>query len=108
MSSPAVDYQQAIELIRSITSPPTQEEEEDTSSFFSVDRSTFLLQSALDVQSKEMVRSIGCLQRYLTAYLAQTRFQGDTPSLPIRSFTLLELDHYMMIDRVGITSSREP
>lgn len=72
-----------------------------------MDRSTFLLQSSLDVQSKEMVRSIGCLLRYLTAYLAQTRFQGDAPSLPIRSFTLLELDRYMMIDRVRAAVRRK-
>ena len=73
-----------------------------------MDRSTFLLQSSLDVQSKEMVRSIGCLRRDLTAYLAQTRFQGDAPSLPIRSFTLLELDRYMTIDRVSAAVRREP
>lgn len=62
--------------------------------------STLTLQSTIDLEAKEMVRSVGSLLRYLTVYLSQDRFQGDAPTLPIQRFVPLELDRYMMIDRV--------
>ena len=61
--------------------------------------STLTLQSTIDLEAKEMVRSIGSLLRYLTIYLSQDRFQGDAPALPIQRFVPLELDRYRMSER---------
>lgn len=58
------------------------------------------MESQLDIQNKEMIRSIGCLLLYISTLLTKDHFQGDDCSLSIHSFKPLHLTDYMMIDRV--------
>lgn len=66
------------------------------------DNSHFIMESQLDIQNKEMIRSIGCLLLYISTLLTKDHFQGDdcNCSLSIHSFKPLHLTDYMMIDRV--------
>lgn len=60
------------------------------------------MESQLDIENKEMIRSIGCLLLYISTLLTKDHFQGDNCdySLFIHSFKPLHLTDYMMIDRV--------
>ena len=54
----------------------------------------------MDKQSKEMIRSIGCLLTFLPSYLSQDCFEGDISFSIFHSFKPLQLSDYMSIDKV--------
>lgn len=92
-----VDYEKAIQTIQSsFQADQTEQTEQLKQTHFS------FLDSQLDKQSKEMIRSIGCLLTFLPSYLSQDCFEGDICSSFLHSFKPLQLSDYMNIDKVWI------
>lgn len=84
-----VDYEKAVQLIQTTLS----------NTFDSV----FSLDCHLDLQNKEMVRSIGCLLTFLPSLLSHDHFEGDT-QVSVYAFRPLSIPNYMHIDRVSLTT----
>ena len=87
-----VDYEKAIQTIQSSFQSEQSEQLKQTHFSF--------LDSQLDKQSKEMIRSIGCLLTFLPSYLSQDCFEGDISFSIFHSFKPLQLSDYMSIDKV--------
>ena len=115
------DYAKSLELIKSVCStyiPSSSssndhlENEEDgfdamgthESDYHEIDQSSLLLQGMVNIQAKEMVRSIGALLIFLMTYIRKDHFDHDQPSISIHSFIPLDLTNYMSIDRVRLKS----
>ena len=74
------------------------------SDYHEIDQSTLLLQGMVNIQAKEMIRSIGALLIFLMTYVRKDHFEHDQPSISIHSFIPLDLENYMLIDRVRLIS----
>ena len=118
---PIDDYAKAVELIKNVFSthiPPLLssdnhlESEEDgfdtmgtyESEYHEIDQSALLLQGMVNIQAKEMIRSLGALLIFLMTYTRKDHFEHDQPSISIHSFIPLDLENYMLVDRVGLSS----
>lgn len=78
-----------------------EEEEDSQTTYLDFDQSSLTLQSTINMNAKEMVRSIGALLVFLTTYSRKDHFEHDQPMCSIHSFIPLDLNNFMMIDRVG-------
>ena len=65
-----------------------------------LDNNYLSIRSTLDLQAREMIRSVGCLLLYLTTVYSHDHFEGDPVQLPIQSFASLHLERYLSINRV--------
>ena len=93
-----VDYEKAIQTIQSSFQADQTEQSEQSEQLKQTHFS--FLDSQLDKQSKEMIRSIGCLLTFLPSYLSQDCFEGDISFSIFHSFKPLQLSDYMSIDKV--------
>ena len=91
------DYKKALERIIETFCPLSASSQLDDSQ---TANRAFLLPSIIDTEAKEMIRSLGCLLNYIVTFQSHDLMEGDAPSCHIRAFALLQLDNYMMIDRV--------
>ena len=82
-----------------------EDEEDSQTTYLDFDQSSLTLQSTINMNAKEMVRSIGALLVFLTTYSRKDHFEHDQPICSIHSFIPLDLNNFMVIDRVGWSTS---